>query len=56
MDLFGVLHNDDSNLIYRFHVLLAELALFNNGSEYDITAGNCYTFAYQFRPVSFELF
>lgn len=53
MDCINVAHNDDIDLIYRFHVLLAKLALFQNESEYDITAGDCYTFTYQFRPVQY---
>lgn len=50
MNSLSVAHNDDLDIIYRFHVLLAQLALYNNDSEYDITAGDCYTFTYQFQP------
>jgi len=50
MNSLNIPHNDDPNLIFRFHVLLAKLALFNNESEYDITAGNCYTFTSPFQP------
>ena len=53
MDYINVAHNNDVNLIYGFHVLLAELALFNNQSEYNITTGDCYTFTHQFKPLGY---
>jgi hypothetical protein len=43
-------NNKDKDLIFRFHIFMAQICMRENSSKYPLSSGNCYTFTYKFSP------